>query len=479
MSLEILLMSAIYISGAAILFSFGLRGWGLAPLGFLAGSFTLASVGLLQFIVGVSTSPIWTVGATCILAVAIYLRRAPRKLPSKKDCISISAGFTVILLIVVLLNQITLVKFHIDSFRYILLAWLLDGNNQDLAAQMFRRRGLSLGIFHSLGRIYGEEYTKSITPLWSLALLASVVWFYEKGTIIYKLHNYRIAVASAIVLLLITNSRYVFHSFYVNGHLIFAACFVCIVASGWLLSTSYERGRPALTALMVVAIAALTMTRPEAFLAIGIGILPFLLSDKASHRSRLLVLAAYGGTSVIWFGYMYLDRGYAAPVSVTAPLCIGVATLIALPVLTWPALPEWRRPILGFVEVSLWLALAIFSLLDPVMLFNSLSATYQNIVLGAGGWGSSLVTISIMIIVTMTLCKERTLIYLRFPISAFVPVFLLLPHLRDLAYRVGDGDSLNRMLIHILPLAVLYLGVAATSDRWRLPQVFSRNPGRA
>ncbi len=57
---------------------------------------------------------------------------------------------------------------------------------------------------------------------------------------------------------------------------------------------------------------------------------------------------------------------------------------------------------------------------------------------------------------------------LRFPLTSFIPFAFLLAYLRGIAFRVGDGDSLNRMWIQLIPIAVLYLIVAigAGERRW-------------
>jgi hypothetical protein len=47
------------------------------------------------------------------------------------------------------------------------------------------------------------------------------------------------------------------------------------------------------------------------------------------------------------------------------------------------------------------------------------------------------------------------------PLIGFGLLFWLLPLLREGAYRVGSGDSGNRMLAHFLGVAVVFLALAA------------------
>ena len=53
--------------------------------------------------------------------------------------------------------------------------------------------------------------------------------------------------------------------------------------------------------------------------------------------------------------------------------------------------------------------------------------------------------------------------------TTFAPVALLLAYFRDEgAYRVGQYDSLNRMFMQVVPLAVLYVvAVYSTTGRVR------------
>jgi hypothetical protein len=76
-----------------------------------------------------------------------------------------------------------------------------------------------------------------------------------------------------------------------------------------------------------------------------------------------------------------------------------------------------------------------------------------------------LIVLSFLVVITLFTNRGAALVALRFPLTSFIPVFVLLAYLRDGGYRVGEGDSLNRMLMQFVPLAVLYVGVALLD--WR------------
>ena len=66
------------------------------------------------------------------------------------------------------------------------------------------------------------------------------------------------------------------------------------------------------------------------------------------------------------------------------------------------------------------------------------------------------------------------MIFLRFPVTSFVPVALLLVYFRGNPYRIGVGNLLNRMWVHIVPLAILFVVAAASSRRWGYPESESK-----
>jgi hypothetical protein len=474
MCAELVIVTTTYLSGVLLASTVGFRRIGRVAFGFLIGLFAFVTIGFLQVVMGLPTSPLWTLAGLVLVSALFWLWN-----PVLDDRPPLELSWTLSALfligcVVVFCYVSNPVKYHIDTFRYLLSSWLLaDGSYQELASvNLLTKRSLTVPILHAAGKLYGEGYVRSLTPLMSFSLVAGLVWFYASGTKLMTARAHRYIVGALLVLLIVSNNRYVFNSFYVNGHLFFAACFVVIAASGWLLATEREAPRAALLGLVVIALPALIVTRPEAPLAALLALAPLLLSPSVSWRDRALALGIYGISTTLWHGYIvmaYLDQSSGAPVSATGPLILGVASVAAMPLLLWTSLTQMSRVLLLVAEGAVWLALIVLAARDPTILVKSLSATYENLVLGAGGWGLSVVLLSALVLAAIILCHEKSLIYLRFPLTTSIPLFLLLAYFREIPYRVGHGDSLNRMLIQIVPLAVLFIAVAATSERWVIP----------
>jgi hypothetical protein len=273
--------------------------------------------------------------------------------------------------------------------------------------------------------------------------------------------------ACLAILLLATNHRYVFNSFYVNGHLLLSSQILVIVACGWLLNTNgLKSSQTMLIQLQTLVIPAAIITRPEATLVILLVLLPTLLLDKLSWKLRAIPLVVAGLSTILWQSFIavqYIARGQQVPVEVIGFLLVASVAIVSIKLLNIRWLKNRARQILISIELGLWAVFAAFSIASPSIASRSLRSIYHNVVLGEGLWGLSLVVLGYFALVLMLLTRDKSLISLRFPITAFLPLMLIIAYLIDGAYRVGAGDSFNRMLLHILPLLVLYIVVATIS----------------
>lgn len=469
---EFLFLSVVLLFGWSLLRLLGLKGWGAIPAGFVAGGFGLVAIGLLFVVAGLPTHPAWLVGTMLLIALACALAGIRRV--TTHDSYMLIAGLAVLGVLVFVLREVNLVKYHIDTFRYLLSSQLLVENQYGLASlNLLTKRMLAAPLLHAPAALYGEYYVRAFTPLLALCLLAFMVWLLRQGIRVAPERAGQLSWFTVLmVLLLASNNRFVWNAFYLNAHLFFAIAFLTIAACGWLLATRRDIDRLPLYALIALALPALIVARPEGFLAAGLALLPLLFSGSVSWRGRGFAMAVYGVSTVLWYGHValaHMDFGKEIPLSTLGPLVLGAAAIAFIPFLGWSRPVRGHRAVLFAVEGGLWLALAVFAFRDPAVLRESLDATYQNLVGGAGSWGGSVAVLSTLVILACVFCRDASVRHLRFPVTAMVPVFFLLAYLREGAYRVGNGDSLNRMFIEIVPLTVLFLAAAAASAQWVVP----------
>ena len=464
---EVLLIALLLATGWALLASLGLSGWGVVPLGFAVASLLTIVVGSILAVTGSPTRPVAILGVTTAVTLSFVAVR--RWWPTVDDVRVLALGLATAVPLVLGFRALNLVSYHIDSFRYLVASGLLRSDNYGEASlNLLEKRGLSAPIVHSLAGAYGEDYVRSFAPLLTLAMITIVAWFIVK--MFEGIHPRLLIIGTAVgaILLIATNNRMVWNAFYINDHLVFGVAFLVAAGAAWTIAFGRETSHEAMLACLLLALPVLVVTRAEGFIAAALVLLPFATTTAVTPSWRSKALRVLGYSMAVWFGYVALtaySRGASLSIESAGPALLGVALLVAAPLAHRLSDGSLGRRLLHAGEASLWVALAFFVWRDPDILRESLAATYENQIGGAGSWGLSLVALGVLGLVALLVGGDRALIQLRYPLTAFVPVFLLLAYLREGAYRVGNGDSLNRMLMQVVPLLILYVASAAFADR--------------
>ena len=469
---EVLLIALLLATGWALLASLGLSGWGVVPFGFAAGSLLMILVGSLLAVTGSPTRPAAILGVTIVATLTLVTIRRWR--PTSDDLRLLAIGLAAAVPLVLAFRALNLVSYHIDSFRYLVASGLLRSDNYSEASlNLLEKRGLSAPIVHSLAGAYGEDYVRSFAPILTLAMIAIVAWF-----IVTMFEGRRprlliVGTAVGAILLIATNNRMVWNAFYINDHLVFGVAFLVAAGAAWMMAFGRDTSREAMLVCLLLALPVLVVTRAEGFIAAALVLLPFAMTTAVTPCWRSTAVRVLGYSMAVWFGYITLtahSRGASFQIESAGPTLLGIGLLVIAPLVR--RLPDgpWGRRLLHAGEVSLWIALGFFAWRDPEILRASLAATYENQVGGAGSWGLSLIVLGFLGVVALLVGIDRALIHLRYPLTSLLPVFFLLAYLRGGAYRVGHGDSLNRMLMQVVPLLVLYAACASIAVRTPLAE---------
>jgi hypothetical protein len=471
MNIEVITILAMLMGGSALIRVLGIRGWVLPALGLIAGISLFIIFGTIQAISPVTTNPVLTITLTAVTPVIAWLIYALR---GRNVGIDIRMSVIVIIGVifaVLVLRDANLLNWHTDSFRYIMTGSIIASDNYDnVSTNLVTKRMLAVPLIHAPANLAGEWYLRSITPLLSVSMLVSMAWLVWMG--LRKKINTRTIVTFTVLglLLLLTTNRFVFHTFYINGHLLFGALLVIIAGASWLLAVSKDAPQKALLTLQAIAIPALVVTRPEASLVSALAILPVLLSSVIPYISKAVLLGVLGVSMVAWQLFVisvYMGEGIDLHFSAYGLLIAGLALILLIPLLRWKRLSKNAKALLWATEGGLWLAALLVGLREPELIVRSFNATFQNVVLNGGSWGVSFIVLAGLFVGLLALTRTPGQVYLRFAVTTFLPLALLLVFLQEGAYRVGDGDSLNRMWMQIIPLAVVYIIVAMVAGEWR------------
>ena len=471
MVIEIVTVLSILAGGVILIRTTGINGFFLPGVGFVMGVCLYILIGTVQALTPLPTSPIITLGLTLTLPLICWLYSSYRGKDISIAPLPAALFLACVVIAIAIFRELKLVSVTVDSFYYLTIGSLLEGNNLNHASPfLLLTRLLAIPLLHAPANMSGEFYLRSVTPILAISSLTCLAWLVYEGLRVQVKNLCMVKLFSIVaVLLLVTNNRFVHNAFYINGHLLTAVLLLLLVGCGWLIIQKSELSSQALIRIQLITIPVLTVTRPETSLLAIMALVPFLTSDQVDRGKRILILVAIGVSIIAWHGYLWIkfsSAGENVPQAVIGMLAFGIGVLLIIPLITWRKVDHVLAKSNILVESSLWLILLVFAYQNPGPLSKSIDATQKNLMLDYGGWGISLLVIGFIALGILLFTQAKNRLFLRFPLTAFIPFSFLLVYLREGDYRVGFGDSLNRMIVHIVPLAILFIVSAAASERW-------------
>ena len=461
-------------AGMLSLHAAGLRGWELVPVGFIVGASGYVAIAALTLIAAVPQLPV--VALTLLLGMSglWWLRNVPTAAARATLLVRAAVALPATAAVVAAARSARLVNYHFDSLEHAAnTAMIATGRLTYTNTAYVQFRGIGFPLLHSPAPLVGDLYLASVGPLLALSTLGVLVWFTSTAAPCDANSRRTLLVGLVGALVLLTTNRVVFHAFYLHGHMITAATMLVLVAAGW----AYALGtRPSLhrafLMMQVTVLPALVLARPEAIAVAALAITPTLISPRIARGHRIAVASTYAAAAIAP-QLFFIAEGYrvaGGPHQNTVALLIlglgtaGIAVLLALRDQT----PTTERAWLRIAYLAIAAAAGGATYVAPEIMATSIRALWGNIAQGGGGWGSSFLLLAALLVVVLVVTELPQRHHLVFPILTFIPAALLFALARDGAYRVNPADSLNRMLLHILPLAVLVLTstIVAGSNRW-------------
>jgi hypothetical protein len=354
-----------------------------------------------------------------------------------------------------------------DSWHHIANARLLATNRLGLLASTdpvnFEEFAIGYSLFQMHSSWGGHLANFTLGPLLGLAVLILLLEALED--ILGRRH---VLVSRGLVALVAVAWFFWVISTYVNSHMLVAL----------LILTAYQASRSgtmqdgwdiAAVALLLVV---LVLLRVENILVVTLFLatLPFW----GQPGPQPITLARWGffftglTTVIIQSLNVFAYRSVGLPLTISTVGLGLLGTALLVVALLTPRLVSWRLLPLRYVLVLLLGANAVYLLVEPGEFRMSVVATARNLFAFDGDWGllaPFLILAAVGGLLDMRTHGEHRAI-LRFVRDASLVLFFT-GFLRDVPFRVGAGDSLNRQLFHLLPLVVLGVGgwVGALIDR--------------
>ncbi len=371
---------------------------------------------------------------------------------------------------VLVARTVHLTRLTPDSLRYLLFAGEMqfpDALGEIHPADLVNRQ-MGLPSLHALSSLTDRRYLTSIGPLFGVSGFGFFIWLCLRATR-DSIRSHRWILVGTAGLFLLSSNRLVYDAFYINTHIEVAFYLLVAITAGWLAITTRE-WRWAVPA--GIALATTLVFRPEMPIVAAI-VLVAVAASEAGWRVRLAMTAPAVVVAALWYGVVLWQNAPGGDaISPTAPVFGNLVAVLAATFAVaaggsgrlWRVVKYADRAMLVVMLVSL-IGLAATNL-DTFT--ESLDASFQNIALGQGAW---LFTWSVGILLLAVALMVHQVPASRIwttPIVGFAILWLLLPIIRDGAYRVGTGDSGNRILAHMLAVVVAFLVFAAIGSWSRI-----------
>jgi hypothetical protein len=474
MILEVCVTFATLASGALLLRSVGLRGWGLLPLGLVVGTSLITVVGTLLVVLNLPTSSLLTYGIAVGLPAVWWAGSLAVGRDVGLPTTASVATFVSLVPIVWIFREANLARVNPDSFHLIVSGSLMhSGRLEALPPARLEAWQVAMGSIHGVANLQGEAYLKAATPLLAIAAVGVLVWMIERAlSTMTQGPAWGLAGLGGAVLL--TNHRFLYNAFYLNRHVFVGAALLIVAAAAWGLCRRGIAPQPVLLALLAAMLPGLALARAETPVVAGLVLVPLLSSNRIARRHRLALVALLGATVVQWnLWLVFQHRGVGDPASATSLTltAFGAAMLLTAGVMStrWSWVDPFPRWMPTTVEVALWVGAVAIAISSPRLVLDSAVATFRNLALDVGGWGSSLIVLALIVAAVLAVTSEGDRILLRFPMTTFVPYAIWLAYLRapgGMPYRDARSDSLSRMLLHFVPLAIFYVATSSSAADW-------------
>lgn len=429
------------------------------PLGL--GAYLVVALGMVVT-VGTLDPPL-ALGLTAVAGIAGFAYGGLRAW-SSRDVLWLLAAVAAGLVMVIIARLIHFTRLTPDSLRYLLAS--NDLVVPDALAAFhpsdLHERSLGLPALHALSDLTDRRYLATIGPLMGLSgfgLFLGVAWQATRR----MANSSRVLLVVTALAFLITSNRLIYDAFYINTH-IFVAVFVLVTMTGmWQAVTCGMKGWafPAGLALSVTL-----LLRPEAPLLVAL-ILVVVAASRADLAARLWLSVPSLVVLAVWYGTLWQHSPGGEQVALDAPIFGAIAAVLGSAVVLFaarvPSLERWGRRVDLVLIGGLAAVLAVFVAVEPATFTASADATFRNVVLLEGHWQVTWPAVTSMVAVALLIGRDPSLRLWVVPVVGYGLLWWLLPFLRDGPWRVGTGDSGNRILAHILFPAVVYVVLAVAS----------------
>jgi hypothetical protein len=457
---QTVLFVAVYALGLAMTLSLGpyRRPWLCGAVAYLVGLTTWIVVYFAACVVGV---PFGRAGAAAVFAalfgglVVVGQRRGrltAETLRVALVCTGIWAALAAIF------SSFNASNFSPDSFQITLTGRLFGlGGLTEPVWEGMAARSLFHPFAHAHGSLVGLDYLYAHHPMIGVGLLTSLTGLMYAGLQRLQVSRGRSLTVSALAAVALT-STYVFawHFFYVHANFGAGAYLMLFAAAFWFGEVESDAGWLVVAAVAMVGLA-LQRFETNLVAALFFGLL------TARTRFTPQDIARSFGPAVaaicIWLALVAIN-GESRFLNRPKAFVMGAVLIAAYAYVRSGWWPRLRQAVPPLVVVVLVLGLAWAFATRPAQMLLAVENLYRNVfTLEWISWGLTPWVLTALAILAWRAPRLPADTGFAYGIPAFVLFVLLIVRMRSGAYRLGWGDSGNRMMVHVLAVALFYVAM--------------------
>jgi hypothetical protein len=350
-----------------------------------------------------------------------------------------------------------------DSIDYLTIAGGFErfGAFPDLSSSQILKRQFVVPVLQTGGVVTGLGYFMTLTTLIVASGFGFMVWLGTESLRRVGVSIQRVAVAGVLVgAFVLSTNRVLFHLFYVNGHGIFAALLLIAVGLVWH-ATSTRKWSVAV--LAGIAAAAIVPLRAEGIIVVAFFTLPVLVSSATPMRARWAIVTPIAAVALLWNGVVLrqvlpADQfGVLSTPVTTLVVAAGLVAIVAASRIPIIARLLHSAPAVAFFFLVAYTAARVVR--GSTSFYDTMEAMGANVA-ASGFWATFWWVAPLAIAVCIATVRVAHQSRLLWGLASFPIALLAFTYIRGSSYRVGSGDSGNRMLMHVVFVIGLYLIVA-------------------
>lgn len=461
---QVLFLVGLYILGVLIglLFKKHIPFIFICLTGFLWGALIWVFGGISFLIVSIPYSALNMLLFVMIVLISlstIHIRQGMEYL-TRNDFLWFVGVITAFIIVVSVASRYNYSIASYDSVAQVMLGRDIANHGfTELTTESLASWGVFLPLVQSASVFLGDGYMYAAQPAFAFTLLITFLYLSQR---VARQGFYGVYTATALALLatLTLASTYfmIFQVFYIHNGLISTTYLFVAIGTFWL-ALSERNNIWLIFAMMALMGFSISRTEAPLFALIFLALLVSSSSGQISYRVRLTAILPYLIILAIWYLSLLRVMGSGTDILDPTKALAVVGLLMAFGVLVGLSYYRWVEyyllPALPMVMLGVFLAGLVFLfILKPIDMQTNLTAILQNM-FDSGRWGVTwhvLLGLLILGLIRPRFNHERLFSY---GIPLFFALLLALGFMR-LPYRLGWGDSANRIITHIMPIVLLY-----------------------